>query len=41
MVRGGGALKTELTELRAQKEHMAADIKALKGQVNTLKLESV
>ena len=32
-------MKSELAELKAQKEHMAAEIKALKGQVKTLKLE--
>ena len=43
VVGGGGGgdagLKSELAELRAQKEHMAAEIKGLKGQVKTLKLE--
>ena len=38
---GGGGVDqgSELAELRAHKEHMAAEIKALKGQVKTLKLE--
>ena len=38
---GGGdaAMKSELADLRAQKEHMAAEINALKGDVKRLKLE--
>jgi len=42
-VTGGGgddaAMRSELAELRAMKEHMASEIKTLKGQVKTLKLE--